>query len=249
MRLLNAFTLFSAALLAACPEPEKTTDGSASGTGSTSEGSAGTTTGASATDVTTTGVPTTTDAQTTGGGDTTTDASTDATTGDTGGAEFVVSGSIVGDLPNTPVKVVVLWSAMTPMGDGLYKFGEGTVSETEFSATIPGPLPPEALIGGELGVGFVALVPMDLDVPEGPVIADIEPQILGAATRDAVIWRPDADMLPGISWADAFPVGYACGDCVPPMDMMGFDEFVVGACDDLMLFVPLDEMTPQCNWT
>lgn len=159
----------------------------------------------------------------------------------------MIGGPVEGAPPDVATKVVVLWAADTGMGDVTYKFGEGSLEGATFSATLPGPLPLEATLGGVLGVGLAVLVRADLDIPEGPVLFDVTPEILGAASFDAVIWRPDETPIPDVQWPNDFPAGYACGDCVP-MEM-SFDAFTPGACDDLVMHVPFDDLTPLCDWT
>lgn len=166
--------------------------------------------------------------------------------------KLVVSGTLQGTLPEHPMKVVVLWWTETEQGDALYKFGAGTIQGESFSATITGPLPREARGDRDVGVGTVGLVPAALDMPDGLVDEELLEQAIGAAANEAVIWRaPDATIF-GPSWAKDFPAGYSCGDCVPapePTNGFAFDEFTPGACNDLTLYVPIDETTPICNWS
>ncbi|WAS98164.1 hypothetical protein [Nannocystis punicea] len=187
---------------------------------------------------------------------TTTEASTTTTEASTTGGEaeaLTVHGVIKGRELTEPVKVVVLWWVETEEGDGLYKFGDGAVDGMDFSLTLPAPLPAGATLGGELGVGLVALVPATLELPDGLVMDDIEEQLVGAAGEELLVWRTAGPMtLIGPDWVEAFPPGYSCSDCVQAMDVGSFDSFdslAVGPCDDLTLYVPFDAVAPFCEWS
>lgn len=168
-----------------------------------------------------------------------------------GGEGFVVTGVIQDTPPQVPTQVMVLWSTETSTGDAIYKFGEGTVEGATFSATIPGPLPAEARNYGDVGVAWVALMPADVDVPNGLVdVEDLESYALGLTSMEAVVWRDDATTTHGPPWTEAFPKGYACGDCIDQLDV--FDGFAVGACNDLTIHVFADfepDELPWCQWS
>ncbi|MFY0533830.1 hypothetical protein [Nannocystis pusilla] len=171
------------------------------------------------------------------------------TGGEADAGELVVRGRIQGDLPDVPVKVLVLWSIETSAGDGLYSFGDGAVDGHEFSVTIREPLPLEATFGGVIGVGMLVLVPLDLVVPDGVLDEDFEEQMLGIAGNNSVVWRPDpAVALPDWPWADPFPSGYACGHCVQSAEIDAFDGFAVGPCEGITIYVPA-ETALWCEWT
>lgn len=142
-------------------------------------------------------------------------------------------------------KVVIVWFVT---GDGpLYKFGEGTSSEAQFTVTLDTVPPTGALIGGSLGIAHAVLVPLDFEVAEGVIVDQraLEAVILGISGQHAVIYRTDP--VSG-GWTDAFPSGYACGECVPAQGG-GFDTWTPVDCADVQIEVRDGGGFDVCNWT
>lgn len=144
-------------------------------------------------------------------------------------------------------KVVVLWSVSSGSPDYLYAFGSGTLNGSQVSISFPSSPPEEALNGGVLGIGLLAVI--DGDLPEGRVQDFDESKVRALSAHHAVVYRANASgSLLETGWDASFPVGFACGRCVPkePDSESPFDSFAVEDCSKI-------ELEPAgarvCNWT
>jgi hypothetical protein len=166
---------------------------------------------------------------------------------------LAISGTIGGGVP-AGSRAILLFSIDTGTGDGLYKWGEGTSADgaTYEIAVVPPPPSSALLVSGAgglgLGLGFVAIVPSDLQLPDGPVAdpAALMAAVLGMSNREAVVWRSGTFTPDLVLWPNEFPERtLACGTCVD--NVSGFDAYAPTACTEVHVTTNLAD--PSCNWS
>ena len=176
------------------------------------------------------------------------DAAADGADVDAGPAltSLVLDGAVVpiggADVPAT-AQIIVVWFAQN---DALYKFGEGTSTEATYHVSLATVPPNEALLGGALGVGLLALLPADFELPADGIVDGkaLEASAIGLSWQHAVVYVVDP-LAEG--WPASFPVGYACGVCVPGVD--AFDAWAPTSCAEVEIQTGDLAEIPFCNWT
>ncbi len=167
------------------------------------------------------------------------DARTDAIDG-TVATMLDVSGPITGT-GTANGATFVAWVVSSGSPDYIYKFGEGTHTNTTFMVTLDTVPPPAAINSYGLAVGLVVVATSGTQPPDGVIT---ESAITGAAysVNHAIIYK--ATGATGVSWLDAFPEGYSCGVCVPASS--GFDSFAPTSCTTVEV---VQSAQDGCNWT
>jgi hypothetical protein len=169
-----------------------------------------------------------------------------------GGAGGGVFSATMADETSTPAngsKVVVIWSVSSGSPDYAYSFGQGGQNGGQVSIAFPSVPPPEALNRENLGVGLIALVDANLDIPAGKLSGKIDARAIRAISADhAIIYRGKNEPYTRGGWDASFPSGFACGKCVPkPADATTpFDSFVIEDCAKVVLKPAGSRI---CNWT
>jgi hypothetical protein len=164
---------------------------------------------------------------------------------------FSIQGSVVSvdelEIPER-AKVVVIWQVSTTSPDSLVKFGQGTSDGSTFRVDFPEDAPiPEALNEDALGVGFVLMVPEDIQLPEDGVLDReafrmLEGSSLGISTRHAVVYHAPYEGSYRFDWAADFDQGaYNCGEGVDGGD--DFDAIRPVDCAEVEV-----QMTPMIMW-
>ncbi len=135
----------------------------------------------------------------------------------------------------------VAWVVSSGSPDYIYKFGEGTHTNTTFMVTLDTVPPPEAINSYGLAVGLVVIATSGTQPPDGVIT---ETAIMGAAysVNHAIIYK--ATGATGVPWLGAFPDGYSCGVCVPSGS--GFDSFAPTSCTTVEV---VQSAQDGCNWT
>jgi len=148
---------------------------------------------------------------------------------------------------------VLLWEVLSGSPEYLYKFGDGTVANGQFSITLPSEPPADAINSFGLGIAFVAVLPAGQTIADGKLAVDpfTPDNMAGISTRYSVIWRAQTLSLPSTApvdfWPLSFPEGYACGACTPKPDGGSFEAFAPTSCDHVQITTyDIDQM---CNWT
>jgi len=162
---------------------------------------------------------------------------------DVGSGGVSLSGSITGEAPPTAAKVSVVWSVSSGSPDYAYVFGDGDFSGGQFTLNFVEKPPVEALNSYGVGVGFVVLVPDDVEISEG-VLDDESLPIQGISNDHSVLWIAPA--ASGPDWAEDFDTGYGCGACVPAAEGETFDSFEPVSCDEVVIDTG---DVGVCNWT
>jgi hypothetical protein len=168
------------------------------------------------------------------------DAPIDMSIDSPGGNPFSASGPITTSGPANPV--FVAWQVTSGSPDYLWKFGEGTSTATTFMVTMGSNPPAQALNSYGLAIGLVVMLPDGVALPPDGILNDNDFEPIAATGNHWIIFKTASASLPG--WPESFPVGYACGVCVPTSGT--FDDFAVTACDGLEMVRNLDNV---CNWT
>jgi hypothetical protein len=157
-----------------------------------------------------------------------------------------IDGSLAGPSIPSSGKVIVIW----PLSDSpeiIYKFGEGTSSGSQFHVTFNSEPPFRDIASCGAAIGLVLLVSSTEQVPDGQLPAEYLAtlQTLGMS-NETVIWRTQC--VSCLSWSQAFPVGYGCGRCAPPIAGSWFDSYQPIDCSLVQL--QTDPLTiADCNWT
>jgi hypothetical protein len=142
-------------------------------------------------------------------------------------------------------KTVVVWVVFASSPDYGFVFGGGASQGSSVHVTFGGPPPAEALNGGKLGIGIVAVLADGVTLPEGKV-GDLNLSVLFQAVSadHAVIYRATTETLIENDWDATFPQGYACGKCV--RTGATFDTYAVEDCSKVKI-VPLSSNPDLCN--
>ena len=118
---------------------------------------------------------------------------------------FSIQGSVVSqdelEIPED-AQVIVIWQVSTTSPDSLVKFGQGRSEGSTFRVDFPADAPIEAALNeGALGVGFILMVPSEIELPEDGVLDReafrmLEGSSLGISTNHAVVFHAPYDGLP-----------------------------------------------------
>jgi len=165
------------------------------------------------------------------------------------GDGFCAEGSVAAlegaTVPETS-KTIVVWSVLSDAPTQGYKFGAGTADAETFVIGLEEDPPENAISEDGIGVGFMALVADDADVPDGEFTAETA-TLLGISPKHAIIYKsPDAT---GLAWSTDFAEGYSCGECVAATGEEDFDTFTQADCADTTIEV--SETAPAldvCKW-
>jgi hypothetical protein len=159
-------------------------------------------------------------------------------------AEGTVSALSGAEVPAS-AKTIVVWSVAQEAPTAGYKFGSGTSTDATFVISLD-EAPPEAAISEDgIGVGFIALVDADADVPDGEFGPDAA-ALLGISPKHAVVYKT-ADAT-GLEWSTDFEEGYSCGSCVEG-EGEDFDTFTQSDCDEATIEVSTDAPALDvCVW-
>lgn len=176
--------------------------------------------------------------------------------GEAASADVIRGRIVAGDAADVPAaaRLEILWSVSATSPDYQYAFGETTTDGESFQLPLSPP-PDKAVNSGELGVGFLILLPEDQDIPRGEVEGrywdDDSLDILGAAPQYAVIYRA-SEQQTFRSWPETFPMGVSCGKAVfvdDESDDFRFDYFEPVPCDEVVVQMgDLSELEIP-NWT
>ena len=152
------------------------------------------------------------------------------------------------EAPPSEAKLVAIWE-VTAGDDYLYAFGGGTFTGTGVFVSFSSAPPAEALNGGKLGVGVLAFVDPRDDLPEGRVPSGaFDPtRLLAFAPDYAIVYRGTNDGLSS-TWAESFPLGFSCGECVRSTNDEQLDTFTVTSCSGIRVVLYSKNVT-FCNWT
>lgn len=161
--------------------------------------------------------------------------------------DFCAEGSVAAlegaEVPET-AQTIVVWSVVADAPTKGYKYGAGTSTAESFIVSLEDAEPPAAAISESgIGVGFMALVATDADVPEGEFNAS-EAELLGISPQHAVIYK-SADAT-GLDWSADFDEGYSCGACVTGEDDAP-DTFTTADCADATIEVSAPDSAPALN--
>jgi hypothetical protein len=227
--LLSAFGLLGVVIVAACADDKATVESEAtSDSGASNEAS-------------------------TGSPDSSSEPASDSSTADSSsdGAKPTTGGpfSFTGQASTAPTagsKVIVIWTVSSGSPDYSYEFGAGSTAGTDVIVTFTNDPPAEALNDGKLGVGLVAVVDADANIPEGKVTSGQLSGVKFISVDHAVIFRSSPDTVLKNGWDAMFPQGWSCGAC--ERHDSGFDTYKSVDCSTVTL-VPFDASADFCNWT
>ena len=188
----------------------------------------------------------------TGPGPSSSSSSSSSSGGGGGPTSVSASAKAEGGTPASGSDVIAVWSVSTGSPDYLFVFGRGKVNGDSVTLDITTSPPAEAL-NKSLGIAVLIVVPPGTSLPDGKLSPDqaeaLENVASSISARHAIIYRADQAQVTRAGWENAFPQGYACGECVPhPEDAGPFDSFKTTDCSAIRL-QPMSSKTDICNWT
>ncbi len=162
-------------------------------------------------------------------------------------SELSLEGSVTGEMVAERTRAVAVWNVTSGSPDYAFKYGEGSSTGRDFVLSLGSAPPAEAVNAYGVAVGIVALVPEDVEIPEGKVTAEAL-QMLGFSTKHAIIWK--ATPTSGMGWMQSFPGGYACGRCKAAPEGETLDSYERVSCSQFQVERASDvEELQGCEWT
>jgi len=143
------------------------------------------------------------------------------------------SGDVIGQAIPAEANLIIVWIVVSGSPDYNYKFGDGSSIGNHYTASLPGALPAEAINASGIAVGFLALLPKTVQIPEGKLDGTIDSMIIGIS-KNAIVFRTAASQVSG--WQSTFPAGeLSCGRCIPGATPSSNETLELAPCSELTI--------------